>query len=117
MPLEWQRVGLAPPKTVKAATAKYFDNQDLFTQWLEEKCDTEPGNEFKTATSAALFKSWSDYAKAASKPFGTRKSFARILERHGCEPWRQASTRIRIWRGIRLKSVSGTYGMGGERNE
>jgi putative DNA primase/helicase len=55
--LDWQASGLAPPETVRAATASYFDNQDLFAQWLEEKCDAEPGNEFKTATSAALFKS------------------------------------------------------------
>jgi putative DNA primase/helicase len=79
--LAWQANGLAPAETVLAATASYFDNQDLFAQWLEEKCDAEPGNEHKTSTSAKLFKSWSDYAKAAGDPPGTRKSFARILAR------------------------------------
>jgi putative DNA primase/helicase len=45
--LEWKEKGLAAPETVLAATASYFDNQDLFSQWLEEKCDAEPGNEHK----------------------------------------------------------------------
>jgi putative DNA primase/helicase len=101
--LEWQRIGLAPPETVIAATASYFDNQDLFAQWLEEKCDAEPGNQHKTATSAELFKSWSDYAKAAGDPPGNRKSFARILERHGFKSHRQSHSGTRMWRGVRLK--------------
>jgi putative DNA primase/helicase len=101
--LEWQADGLSPPETVRAATASYFDNQDLFSQWLDEKCDAEPGNEHKIATSADLFKSWSDYAKAAGDTAGTRRSFARTLERCGLEPARQAHTGTRIWRGVRLK--------------
>jgi putative DNA primase/helicase len=104
--LAWQDIGLAPPEAVKAATAAYFDNQDLFSQWLEEKCDAEPGNEHKTATSADLFKSWSDYAKAAGDPAGTRKSFARTLEHHNFTSHRQARTGTRIWRGIRLRAIS-----------
>jgi putative DNA primase/helicase len=110
--LEWQRIGLAPPETVIAATASYFDNQDLFAQWLEEKCDAEPGNEFKTATSAELFKSWSNYAKAAGDPTGSRKSFARLLERRRFEPFRQHGG-IRAWHGIRLKP-SGYNGDAGD---
>jgi putative DNA primase/helicase len=101
--LDWQTHGLSPPETVLAATASYFDNQDLVAQWIEEKCDAEPGNEHKTATSAELFKSWSDYAKAAGDTAGTRKSFARILERHGFRSDRQTNTGTRIWRGIYLK--------------
>lgn len=100
--LEWQRIGLAPPETVLAATASYFENQDLFAQWLEEKCDAEPDNPHKTTTSADLFKSWSDYAKAAGDTAGIRKSFARILERHRFKPDR-AHGGTRIWRGIRLR--------------
>jgi putative DNA primase/helicase len=106
--LAWQHEGLAPPETVRAATASYFDNQDLFGQWLEERCDCEPGNEFKTATSASLYDSWSKYAKAAGDPSGTRKAFASVLERHGFELYRQHGG-IRSWRGIRLKP-SETFG-------
>jgi putative DNA primase/helicase len=100
--LEWQGRGLAPAETVLAATASYFENQDLFSQWIEEKCDAEPGNEFKTATSASLFASWSSYAKAAGDVPGSRVSFARLLERRRFEPYRQQGG-ARAWRGIRLK--------------
>jgi putative DNA primase/helicase len=106
--LAWQREGLAPPETVLAATASYFDNQDLFNQWLEEKCDSEPGNESKTATSAELFTSWSKYAKAAGDLAGSRKSFARLLDRRGFEPYRQAGG-IRAWKGLRLRPAE-TFG-------
>jgi putative DNA primase/helicase len=85
----------------------------LFSQWLEEKCDAEPGNEHKTATSADLFASWAAYAKAAGDRAGTRKSFARMLERRHFEPYRQTGG-VRAWRGIRLKADqwSGGYSTG-----
>jgi putative DNA primase/helicase len=71
--LAWQEQGLAPPESVKAATRSYFENQDLFSQWLEEKCDVAPG---KDATSTDLFASWSAYAKAAGETAGSRKTLA-----------------------------------------
>jgi putative DNA primase/helicase len=100
--LAWQTSGLAPPASVKAATASYFDNQDVFSQWLEEKCDVDLHNEFRTATSAELFDSWAKYAKGAGETTGSRKSFARLLERRGLEPYRRAGG-VRAWRGARLK--------------
>jgi putative DNA primase/helicase len=110
--LEWQESGLCPPPTVVAATKSYFDNQDLFGQWLEEECDAEPGNKHKTATSAELFKSWSVYAKAAGDLPGTRKSVARLLERHGFTSCRIGTEQARGWRGIRLKPTNGYGGYG-----
>jgi putative DNA primase/helicase len=106
--LQWQDNGLAPPKTVRDATANYFENQDLFSQWLEEKCNPEPGNESMTATSADLFASWAAYSKAAGDRPGTRKSFARMLERRHFKPYRQHGG-IRAWYGIRLKADQWTY--------
>ena len=32
--LDWQESGLVRPDIVTAATAEYFDEQDLFSQWL-----------------------------------------------------------------------------------
>jgi len=99
--LDWQANELIPAPTITAATAHYFANQDLFGQWLEEKCDAEPGNEFKTATSAQLFKSWSDYSQAAGEEPGTRKGFAGLLERRGFIMKR--TDKARLWQGLRLK--------------
>jgi putative DNA primase/helicase len=99
--LKWQAEGLSPSSTVAAATRSYFENQDLFGQWLEEKCNAEPGNEKKTATSADLFASWSQFAKAAGETPGNRKSFARQLERRGFRSYRKGDKAgTRAWYGI-----------------
>jgi putative DNA primase/helicase len=110
--LAWQANGLAPPESVRAATDSYFDNQDLVSQWLEDKCDVDPGNQFKTATSAELFKSWSDYAKAGGDPSGSRRSFARVLERRGLRQFRRGKERARAWQGVRLRPSENYYGAG-----
>ena len=34
--LEWQRDGLAPPEIVRDATAAYFEEQNVFGEWLAE---------------------------------------------------------------------------------
>jgi putative DNA primase/helicase len=59
-----------------------------------------------------LFASWSAYAKAAGDLPGTRKSFARLLERHRFTPCRIGTEQARGWRGIRLKptATSSRYG-------
>lgn len=100
--LAWQRDGLTPPETVRAATAGYFDNQDLFAQWVEEECDACPGDASICDTSSNLFNSWSQFARAAGDQPGTRKSFARLLERRGFEPCRLHGG-VRAWRGIRVR--------------
>jgi putative DNA primase/helicase len=63
--LDWQKNGLIRPKVVIDATAEYFSDQDVFSHWLEEQCDCDPGNRYKSEASSALFKSWCDFAKAA----------------------------------------------------
>jgi putative DNA primase/helicase len=111
--LTWQLDGLLPPKSVQAATESYFEDQDVFGEWLEEKCDTEPGNEFKTATSVDLFGSWMVYAKAAGETPGSRKTFAALLRRKHFKPFRQHGGG-RAWRGVRLKVTPSDQGDAGD---
>jgi putative DNA primase/helicase len=102
--LAWQADGLMPPPAVQAATASYFDNQDMFSQWLEERCVTEPGNKNKTDTSANLFASWAAFAKAAGEVSGSRKSFAKLLEQRGFEQYRKGDKmRTRAWWGLYVR--------------
>ena len=98
--LDWQANGLVRPEAVQAATAEYFDNQDLFGQWLEEECEVEPGNEYKSETTAALFLSWSEYAQRAGESPGSKKSFSEAMQRRGFEP-HKGSKGVRIFRGVR----------------
>jgi hypothetical protein len=40
--LDWQLHGLGRPRA-SAATDEYFEEQDLFGQWVEERCETGAG--------------------------------------------------------------------------
>jgi putative DNA primase/helicase len=100
--LDWQANGLVRPESVTTATADYFAEQDLFGQWLEEKCDVDPENTAKWATTTDLFISWTNYAKAAGEEPGTAKGFAPAMRRKGFRPYR--SKFARGWSGIRLNN-------------
>lgn len=102
--IAWRQDGLQQPESVRAATAEYFGQQDLTRQWLEECTRLEPGNNHLFETSADLFRSWSDFAKANGEEAGTSKGLATKLRRHGL---RQASRKIgrktyRGWEGANI---------------
>jgi len=104
--LEWQRIGLAPPLAVRDATENYFSDQDMFTQWLHEMCDAEPGNNHKTETVNALFESFSNFIKRHGGEPGGKISFGDRLEAKGF-PRDRTKQHGRIVRGIRLKYQRG----------
>ena len=103
--LDWQANGLVRPSSVLKATEQYFADQDLIGQWIAEECDAEPGNRWKSATSAVLFASWTAYATRAGEKAGSRKPFAEELERRGFEN-KRGTGGIREFRGIRLRPDS-----------
>ncbi|RYB05718.1 phage/plasmid primase, P4 family [Lichenibacterium ramalinae] len=101
--LLWQVAGLPRPASLTAATADYFDAQDVFGAWLAEECEVAPGDQRRTATSAELFLSWQHHAKIAGEPAGTKRSFAEQLIRRGLEPHKGAKG-ARVYVGIRLRA-------------
>jgi putative DNA primase/helicase len=56
--LEWQRVGLGAPASVAAATDDYFESQDFFGRWIEDRCNLGWGLK---STPAALLRSFEDW--------------------------------------------------------
>lgn len=96
--LDWQANELTPAPAIATATRSYFEDQDLFGQWLEERCCV---GEHNTSKSAELFKSWSEFAQASGEQSGSRKTFASMLQRRGCIMER--TMKSRQWRGLRLK--------------
>lgn len=99
--LDWQKNGLLKPDSVLAATAEYFEDQDVFKHWLDEECDCEPGNEFKMESASTLFKSWSEFAKSRGDQPGSSRTFKDHITRHGIQTKR---TKAGIqYLGIRLK--------------
>ena len=103
--LEWQRIGLAPPPAVLAASDDYFASEDLVGQWTGEACETGPG---LRATAQALFASWSNWANAAGLDRGSRKGLGEALRERGFVPAKVAGARG--WLGIALKLPHATEG-------
>lgn len=97
--LQWQRCGLSPPERVRAATAAYFENQDIMAEWRSECCETGPGF---WESPRGLFASWRDYAKAAEYPIGQMSSFVDRLEAAGFRQYKDRK-KGRHWVGIRVK--------------
>lgn len=103
--LDWQRHGLGRPRAVADATDEYLASQDLFSQWLDECCEVELGNEWKSCASGTLYASWSRYALAAGERAGTQKQLAERLKSRGLSAKRSTGG-MRVWLGIRLRPGS-----------
>jgi putative DNA primase/helicase len=73
----YQQQGLAPPEVVVAATDEYFENEDLFQQWLADCCDLAPNAYEKPSR---LFESFKGYSLAANEHVGTDTEFRQRLD-------------------------------------
>lgn len=100
--LAWQREGLGMPKVVREATEDYFAEQDIFKQWLGERCDQTDGR--AEASSSALYQNWMQWAQARGESPGSQKNFSAKLERHHAKKHTNAG---RVFIGLRLRSNAG----------
>jgi putative DNA primase/helicase len=99
--LEWQRIGLAPPDAVTAATAAYLEAQDSIAAWLDECCDRDPSAWERSQT---LFASWKAWAERSGHFAGDAKTFRdRIERRDGIEHKLQPGTKRAGFQGVRLR--------------
>jgi P4 family phage/plasmid primase-like protien len=78
--LEWQRVGLNAPESVKAATEKYLAAQDRMANWLEEKCELDP---LFSASIGELHKNFAAWCEDAGEAPISRRRFSDQLEQRG----------------------------------
>jgi len=102
--LKWQRDGLQRPQAVVEATDDYFEEQDLFGQWLEEFCLFDPGHR---AATNDLFHNWSLFADEVKEDAGSIKSFGSMLTKRGFVPGRETGgKRLRFWKGLKLQTVT-----------
>jgi putative DNA primase/helicase len=99
--LDYLTNGLVRPATVVAATDEYFENQDLFGQWLDEKCDIDAGNRHVWDPVADLYVSWSAFTNANGEQPGSKKHFSETMQSRGFRSEKGAKG-TRIIRGIRL---------------
>jgi putative DNA primase/helicase len=101
--LEWQQRGLAPPDSVRVASARYLEEQDDFAEWMRERIVREP----KAATpKSEVFESWKGWAEAhgcaaRSAPWLNEKLEALDgvveVKRHG----------LRVWVGLGIREGIG----------
>ncbi|ULB09571.1 phage/plasmid primase, P4 family [Cereibacter azotoformans] len=107
--LDWQENGLIRPQKVLDATAEYFEEQDLFGQWLAEECslDAKRGP-YSYETSRDLFESWTAYARAAGEEPGTSTRFGEMLARRGLlRGQERVNGKVaKVWRGINLRRTT-----------
>jgi putative DNA primase/helicase len=96
--LAWQRVGLQPPATVRAATDSYFEGADAVGRWLDECVELDP--QCRTTTTRLLFKSWSGWCERNGEPAGTTTTFGEALNKRGFDKWK--SKHERGYAGLRL---------------
>jgi len=74
--LEWQRQGLNPPESVRAATKEYQDANDTIKAFLEEKCTEGPG---KTVRAEAFYKAYQAWAEGNGEKPVTSTKFGRYM--------------------------------------
>lgn len=77
---DWQDNGLVIPEKVRAATDVYFQDQDIFKQWLDDETTAAPT---LSDTNIRLMQSWATYAKEHGEPVGTSRQFAERMRRNG----------------------------------
>ena len=75
--LQWQQIGLAPPKIVTNATAAYLEAEDAMAAWIADCCQVDPNAWARTID---LFASWSAWAQKAGEYVGAQKKFVERLE-------------------------------------
>ncbi|NBC37751.1 hypothetical protein GTZ99_14440 [Novosphingobium sp. FSY-8] len=96
--LEWQREGLNPPQSVRLASEEYFETQDIFGQWLTEKCELAVTARGKPDP---LFQSWAAYAQKVGFAPGDTRAFADSLKARGFG--KQRSNGQKYYTGLALK--------------
>jgi putative DNA primase/helicase len=94
---DYQKVGLAPPKIVRDATAEYRGDMDLIGRWIDECCTLDPKSK---VASALLYDDYKNWAEAEVGFYLSAVAFGRNLSDRGFEPI--YVNRRRGFRGLKI---------------
>lgn len=100
--LIWQRDRLGSAKVVSAATSTYFEQQDAFGRWIDERCILDRSLSLRTGILLANFNAWA--RENGEEPVGAN-AFAELIDRKDLT--RVKSDGVRMVRGIGLKAPEG----------
>lgn len=104
--LDWQANGLLRPAAVTEDTERYFVDQDLMGQWLEDCCLVDRENKNVWDRSADLLASWRSYSEHSGDKAPNSKSFGEAMRKRGFIP-RKAAKGVRAIGGLRLVDNAG----------
>jgi P4 family phage/plasmid primase-like protien len=93
--LEWQRIGLKRPESVKVATRDYLGEEDTLGRWIEDCCTVGPS--LKVGASEA-YNSYKSYVDKAGEGVVSQKRFSQRMEARGYG--RQKTSTMRYIIGI-----------------
>jgi putative DNA primase/helicase len=96
--LEWQRMGLSPPRAVIDATEAYLASEDAIGNWLDDRCEQDP--DF-SVTRTRLFDDWKAWAEGGGEHPGAAKEFYAALEGRGFRQFKEHGNRK--FRSLRLR--------------
>ncbi|MDR3502166.1 MAG: phage/plasmid primase, P4 family [Legionella sp.] len=91
--LEWQRIGLAPPKAILDAVKEYRENEDVFQSWLNDCCLLDNTKRTSAADLISSFINFSGWKSMSNRKFGD------MLKERGFEKMRSNGVH---WIGISL---------------
>jgi putative DNA primase/helicase len=95
--LEWQRMGLSPPRAVIDATDAYLASEDAIANWLDERCEQDATF---SMTRTRLFSDWKEWAEGRGEHAGAAKEFFAALEGRGFQQSKEHGNRK--FRGLHL---------------
>ena len=96
--LQWQKIGLAPPKCVTDATAAYLEAEDTALTWINECCLLGAEHEERSLELYTSYKGFAD--KTGERPH-THKAFGTMLAARGFETTKRR--RGTVYSGICVK--------------
>ena len=97
--LQWQKIGLAPPKVVTDATNAYLEAEDAVRVWLEECCELKR-DAFEPRPK--LYASWRLWAERTGEEARSAKwLYERLEALHGVYPYKGHAARG--FKGVHIK--------------
>lgn len=81
--LDWQADGLVRPLSVTEMTERYFYDEDVLRQWLEQECIVDPDNAHLSERSSWLFQSWTRFCRQNEERPGSTKTFKPAMLKAG----------------------------------
>ena len=110
--LDWQRGGLRPPASVRAATDDYLNAEDVLGQWVEEMCIVSA--RIGWTPLASLYGAWKAWCEARGQHSGTSTALSKKLDERGFQ--RNRTKHGVGFLGLTLAS-SASFGDAGDGND